>query len=121
MTNAINETSWNNTNSASQLFIKLSENTAPSEVQKTLARMAKEHEEPELVAIGRSNTYTMQPLSDIHLNPYFGTFDFNDSRTTKSALNSLLLLAAILVLLGVAVRQSYFFLQVNEGTFNFNF
>ncbi len=100
MTNAINETSWNNTNSASQLFIKLSENTAPSEVQKTLARMAKEHEEPELVAIGRSNTYTMQPLSDIHLNPYFGTFDFNDSRTTKSALNSLLLLAAILVLLG---------------------
>ncbi len=100
MTNAVNEASWNNTNSASQLFIKLSENAAPSEVQKTLTQMAKEHDEAEMVAIGRSNTYKMQPLADIHLNPDFGTFDFNDSRTTMAALNSLLLLAAILVLLG---------------------
>ena len=100
MTNAVNEASWNNTNSASQLFIKLSENAAPSEVQKTLTQMAKEHDEAEMVAIGRSNTYKMQPLSDIHLNPNYGTFDFSDSRTTLSALNSLLLLAAILVLLG---------------------
>ena len=100
MTNAVNEASWNNTNSASQLFIKLSENAAPSEVQKTLTQMAKEHDEAEMVAIGRSNTYKMQPLSDIHLNPDYGTFYFSDSRTTLSALNSLLLLAAILVLLG---------------------
>jgi ABC-type antimicrobial peptide transport system permease subunit len=100
MTNTVNEASWNNTNSASQLFIKLSENTVLADVENTLMRMAKEHEEPEMVAKGRSNSYTMQPLSDIHLNPDYGTFDFNDSRTTKSALNGLLLLAAILVLLG---------------------
>lgn len=100
MTNAVNESSWNNTNSASQLFIKLSENAITSEVQKALTQIAKEHDEPEMVAIGRSNTYEIQPLSDIHLNPYYGTFDFNDSRTTMAALNSLLLLAAILVLLG---------------------
>lgn len=100
MTNTVNEASWNNTNSASQLFIKLSENTVLADVENTLMRMTKEHEEPEMVAKGRSNSYTMQPLSDIHLNPDYGTFDFNDSRTTKSALNGLLLLAAILVLLG---------------------
>lgn len=100
MTNAVNESSWNITNSASQLFIKLSENAITSEVQKALTQIAKEHDEPEMVAIGRSNTYEIQPLSDIHLNPYYGTFDFNDSRTTMAALNSLLLLAAILVLLG---------------------
>ncbi|HAI37891.1 MAG TPA: hypothetical protein DCM40_07085, partial [Maribacter sp.] len=36
MTNAINEADWNNTNSASQLFIKLSENNSADNVQKTL-------------------------------------------------------------------------------------
>ena len=100
MTNAVNEANWNNTNSASQLFIKLSQNADPIKVQETLAQIAKEHDEPEMVAIGRSNTYTIQPLADIHLNPDYGTFDFNDSRTTMSALKSLLFLAAILVLLG---------------------
>lgn len=100
MTNAVNEANWNNTNSASQLFIKLSQRADPTKVQETLTQIAKEHEELEMVAMGRSNTFAMQPLADIHLNPYFGTFDFDDSRTTMSALKSLLLLAAILVLLG---------------------
>ncbi|MEH6777107.1 ABC transporter permease, partial [Maribacter arcticus] len=100
MTNAVNEANWNNTNSASQLFIKLSQNADPIRVQETLTQIAKEHDEPEMVAIGRSNTYAIQPLADIHLNPDYGTFDFEDSRTTMSALKSLLFLAAILVLLG---------------------
>ena len=100
MTNAVNEANWNNTNSASQLFIKLSKRADPIKVQETLTQIAKEHDEPEMVAIGRSSTYTIQPLADIHLNPDYGTFDFDDSRTTMAALKSLLLLAAILVLLG---------------------
>ncbi|WP_419212791.1 ABC transporter permease [Maribacter sp. X9] len=100
MTNAVNERSWNNTNSASQLFIKLSKNTVSSEVQKILSQMAKEHDEPEMVAEGRTNTYKIQPLSDIHLNPNYGIFDFSESRTTMAVLQSLLVLAAILVLLG---------------------
>jgi ABC-type antimicrobial peptide transport system permease subunit len=100
MTNAVNEANWNNTNSASQLFIKLSQNADPIKVQEILAQIAKEHDEPEMVAVGRSNTYAIQQLADIHLNPDYGTFDFDDSRTTMSALKSLLFLAAILVLLG---------------------
>ncbi|TLP82670.1 ABC transporter permease [Maribacter sp. ACAM166] len=100
MTNAVYEANWNNTNSASQLFIKLSEKTDPTKVQKTLTQIAKEHDEPEMVAVVRSNTYNIQPLADIHLNPDYGTFDFSESRTTISALKSLLLLATILVLLG---------------------
>ena len=100
MTNAVNEANWNNTNSASQLFIKLSQRADPIKVQETLTQIAKEHDEPEMVAIGRSNTYTIQPLADIHLNPDYNTFDFDDSRTTIAALKSLLLLASILVLLG---------------------
>tara|TARA_R110002051_G_scaffold143507_5_gene216484 strand:+ start:42081 stop:44531 length:2451 start_codon:yes stop_codon:yes gene_type:complete len=100
MTNAVNEASWNNTNSASQLFIKLTQRTNSTKVQETLTQIAKEHDDEEMIAIGRSNTYTLQPLSDIHLNPDYGTFDFDDSRTTLSALKSLLLLASILLILG---------------------
>ncbi|WP_047247217.1 ABC transporter permease [Maribacter thermophilus] len=100
MTNAVNEANWDNTNSASQLFVKLSEKADPTKVQETLAQIAKEHDDPKMVAIGRSNTYNIQPLADLHLNQDYGTFDFNDSRTTMATLNSLLLLAGILVLLG---------------------
>lgn len=100
MTNAVNEANWNNTNSASQLFVKLSNNAKSETVQKTLTQIATAHDEPEMVAIGRSNTYEIQPLADIHLNPDYGIFDFNESRTTMAALKGLLLLAIILVILG---------------------
>ena len=101
MTNAINESGWDNTNSASQLFLKLSENAITNNVQKTLTRIAKEHDEPENSHSGASKSrFMLQPLSDIHLNPNYGTFDFNESRTTKAALKSLLLLAFILLILG---------------------
>ncbi|TVZ15721.1 ABC-type antimicrobial peptide transport system permease subunit [Maribacter sp. MAR_2009_72] len=100
MTNAVNEANWNNTNSASQLFVKLSQGADPVKVQEILSRIAKEHDEPEMVAIGRTSAYHLQPLADIHLNPNYHTFDFDDSRTSLSALKSLLTLAVILVLLG---------------------
>jgi len=101
MTNSVNDADWNNTNSASQLFIKLSNKAEPAKVQEMLTQIAKEHDEPENTHIGGSKSrYMIQPLSDIHLNPYFNTFDFTDSRTTMSALKSLLFLASILLILG---------------------
>jgi len=101
MTNAINEASWDNTNSASQLFIKLAENTSVDDVQKTLTQIADGHNEPENSHFGGSKSkFNLQPLNDLHLNPYYGTFDFNDSRTTMGALKSLMWLALILLMLG---------------------
>lgn len=100
MTNTVREASWNNTNSASQLFIKVAHKTDVPRVQKALTQLAKEHGEPEMVAIGRTSTFGMQPLSDLHLNQDYGTFDFNHNKTTKSVLISLLMIAAILLLLG---------------------
>lgn len=100
MTNTIRESGWDNTNSASQLFVKLTKNTSSSEVQKTLTSIAEQHTDPEMKLQGRSNVYTLQPLSDLHLNPLFGTFDFSVGRTSMAALKSLLLLAIILILLG---------------------
>ncbi|MDF4203651.1 ABC transporter permease [Maribacter sp. SA7] len=101
MTNAINESGWDNTNSASQLFLKLTENATASNIQKTLTNIAEIHDESEDSHTGASKTkFMLQSLSDIHLNPNYGTFDFNDSRTTMEALKSLLLLAFILLILG---------------------
>jgi len=101
MTNAMNESGWDNTNSASQLFLKLSENAIANNVQKMLTHIAEEHDEPENSHSGASKSrFMLQPLSDIHLNPNYGTFDFNDSRTTMAALKSLLLLAFLLLILG---------------------
>ena len=101
MTNAINEAGWDNTNSASQLFIKLAENTSVDNVQKTLTQIADDHNEPENSHFGGSKSkFNLQPLNDLHLNPYYGTFDFNDSRTTMGALKSLMWLALILLMLG---------------------
>ncbi|MEP2237245.1 MAG: ABC transporter permease [Maribacter sp.] len=101
MTNAINESGWDNTNSASQLFLKLTENATASNIQKTLTNIAEIHDESEDSHTGASKSkFMLQPLSDIHLNPNYGTFDFNDSRTTMQALKSLLLLAFILLILG---------------------
>ncbi|VXB31191.1 ABC transporter permease [Maribacter litoralis] len=101
MTNAINEAGWDNTNSASQLFIKLAENTSVDNVQKTLTQIADDHNEPENSHFGGSKSkFNLQPLNDLHLNSYYGTFDFNDSRTTMGALKSLMWLALILLMLG---------------------
>lgn len=101
MTNAINEAGWDNTNSASQLFLKLAENTSVDNVQKTLTQIADDHNELENSHSGGSKSkFNLQPLNDLHLNPNYGTFDFNDSRTTMGALKSLMWLALILLMLG---------------------
>ena len=99
MTNSIKEAGWDNTNSASQLFIKLKEDAIPAKFQKTLTSIADQHVDPEMKEMGRNNVFTLQPLSDLHLNPLFGTFDFSESRTSMTALKGLLLLAIILIVL----------------------
>lgn len=100
MTSAITYAHWNNTNSASQLFIKLSPTAKIKAVQTILDKLSKENEESELVAIGRTNNYHMQPFTAIHLDPNYNTFDFDESRANASVLISLAFVALFLLLLG---------------------
>ncbi len=100
MTSAVSDAHWHNTNSASQLFVKLIPSASKMAVQKVLDGISKEHEEKELVAIGRSNSFYMQPLSDLHFDSNYNTFDFDDQRASLSVLRNLGLVALFLLLLG---------------------
>ncbi len=100
MTSAVTDGHWNNTNSASQLFIKLGANASASPVQKVLDALSKEHEEKEETAIGNTDAFYMQPLHDLHFDPNYYTFDFDTSRASLPVLRNLGLVALFLLLLG---------------------
>jgi len=100
MTSAVQDGHWNNTNSASQLFVKMTANASTTQVQKILDALSKEHADKELVAIGRSDSFYMQPLGDIHFDPNYYTFDFDEARASMSVLRNLALIALFLLLLG---------------------
>ncbi len=100
MTNAFKESHWQNTNSASQLFIKLAENNDQALLQGVLDDIAKEHGDSEMVAIGRTSSFYLQPLKDLHFDPHYNTFDFDESRASLPALRNLAFVALFLLLLG---------------------
>lgn len=100
MTSAVTDGQWNNTNSASQLFIKLGATASASQVQKVLDAVSKEHEEKEEAEIGNTDSFYMQPLSDLHFDPNYYTFDFDSSRASLPVLQNLALIALFLLVLG---------------------
>ncbi len=100
MTSAITDAHWHNTIGASQLVVKLTANTTVSVVQKVLDAISKEHEEKEMVSINRSNSFYMQPLSDLHFNTNYYTYDFDSQRASLPVLRNLGLVALFLLLLG---------------------
>ncbi|WP_117883521.1 ABC transporter permease [Aureibaculum luteum] len=99
MTSSIKDSNWNNTNSASQLFIKLSKNTKLSNVQLVLNQLAVEHKDPDEAAFGQERTFHLQPLSDLHFNSNYYTFDFSEGQASKSVLINLAYIALFLLLL----------------------
>lgn len=100
MTGAIQDAHWHSTNSASQLFIKLAATIGVAQVQEVLNRISKEHEEAEMVAEERTNSFYMQPLKDLHFDANYNTFDFDESRASWPVLRNLAFVALFLLLLG---------------------
>jgi len=93
--------SWGSTNSASELFIKLYPNVSAANVQKQVNAMYKKShpQNPEALKNGSSQNYTVQPLSDIHFDQTYGTFDFSGP-ASKNRSYMLLVIAGFLLLLG---------------------
>jgi len=88
---------WNNTNSASQLLVKLSKGTYPAQIEKAMHGMYekyrnKEHDD------NSSTTFVLQPLSDIHFNADYGGYEL--PLANKPTLYGLLAVALFLLLLG---------------------
>jgi len=87
---------WSNTNSASQLFIKLSPKTSVANVEKQINALLKKNSKE---TKGNSQDFRLQPLSDLHFNADYGNFD-GGRVASKTTLYGLLAIAIFLLVLG---------------------
>lgn len=83
---------WNNINSISQLFVKLTPGTSPQQINQRLKNIFKENVPKD--EYNDKKKHFLQPLSDIHFNTAF------DGKASKDTLRNLILLAVFLLLLG---------------------
>ena len=88
---------WDNTNSVSQLLVKLSPGTSPVQAEKEIYGLYKKYHVAE-PGDNSKTSYKLQPLSDIHFNSDYGGYDL--ALASKPTLYSLLAVAAFLLLLG---------------------
>jgi predicted permease len=88
---------WGSTNSASQLFIKLSPKTDTSKIVAQIAQLYKKYNKRDPGDNSRTE-YRLQPLSDLHFNPVYDNFDQQIAH--KPTLYGLMLVAAFLLILG---------------------
>ena len=95
----VNLKEWDSTNSAFEVFIKLSRGTAAAKVQSQLNAILKKESPPRPEEKGSTRAFSLQPLSDIHFNQDYGTFDFSSS-ASKTTLYGLFIIAGFLLLLG---------------------
>ena len=94
------ENNWNNTNSSSQLFVKVKTNANFEQLQADLDRLADENTDEEMKRYGQSKSFTLQPLADIHFNDKYGVYDWERGLASKPLLRNLSLVALFLLLLG---------------------
>ena len=91
-------TEWGNTNSAWQLFVKLSPGISPAQIEKQVIGLYKKYKKAD-PNDHSTTSYALQPFSDIHFNTDYGVPD-NGRVAHKPTLYGLLAVAAFLLLLG---------------------
>jgi putative ABC transport system permease protein len=92
-------TEWTNTNSSSQLFIKLSSKTTIARVEKQLNDLLKKNANKNPESKTYSQDFHLQKLEDLHFNANYGGFDAGHV-ASKTTLYGLLAIAVFLLLLG---------------------
>ncbi|WP_368086199.1 FtsX-like permease family protein [Polaribacter sp. Hel_I_88] len=91
---------WRNTNSNSQLFVKLNTNSKKESINNTLKLIAKEHRDEDDIKYGEERIFSLQPLADLHFNDNYGLYDWSEGRASKPLLKNLIFVAIFLLLLG---------------------
>jgi putative ABC transport system permease protein len=87
---------WGNFTDAAECFFELEPGVQPAAINSQLASLWKEH--TGAPAAGISYTWRLQPLSDIHFNPFYTPFFHRTAH--KPTLYGLILVAAFLLTLG---------------------
>lgn len=90
---------WESTNSASQFFIKLSSTASAAGIEKQVNAILKKNSPPKPDNKGNTHGFVLQPLSDVHFNADYGSFD-SGQVASKTTLYGLLVIAVFLLLLG---------------------
>lgn len=88
---------WNNTNSASQLFVRLAKGKTMTAVEAQINALYASHVKRDPADHSKTN-YSLQPLSDLHFNAEYDNFE--NRLAHKPTLYGLLAIAAFLLLLG---------------------
>ncbi len=91
---------WGNTNSNSQLFVKINTSADLATLQNRLDDLALEHEDEESKKYEQEQKFALQPLADIHFNENYGIYDWSKGQASISLLSNLALVALFLLLLG---------------------
>ncbi len=86
---------WGSTTSDQQLYVQLGSNTSVSSVEKKLKNIFDKNLGEDAKKNNYTWTYRLQPLSDIHFNNNYGTFD--TPVANKSMLMGLILAAGFLI------------------------
>ncbi len=90
---------WGGTNFRLQLFVKLPPRTTVNHIEQQLEDILNKNFQPGPDRKGNTHTFILQPLSDIHFNGNYGTFD-NGRIADKATLYELFIVALFLLLLG---------------------
>ncbi|WP_432410046.1 ABC transporter permease [Rasiella sp. SM2506] len=92
--------SWGNTNSASQLFVKITDKTALTSINRQLKKLAVLHTDEYRIKFGQTRDFVLQPLSELHLNTDYGIYGYEEDQASKDILIGLALVGLFLLLLG---------------------
>jgi putative ABC transport system permease protein len=92
-------TEWESTNSASQLFIRLSPTATAAHIEKQLNQILKKKSPPKPSDKGNTHGFSLQPLSELHFDEKYGSFD-NGHIASKTMLYGLSAIALFLLILG---------------------
>jgi putative ABC transport system permease protein len=90
---------WLNTNSATQVFLKVLNANHLKNIKSHLSNLAEEHTEERMAKLGYSRSFILQPLKDIHFSKH-GIFNNSGNSASKTLLFSLGAIAVFLLLLG---------------------
>jgi putative ABC transport system permease protein len=88
---------WNNTNSASQLLVKLSTGTSVAKIEKAIVDLYSKYNKKE-EGDNSKTSFRLQPLNDLHFSRDYG--GYRKPIANKPTLYGLLAVAAFLLLLG---------------------
>lgn len=88
---------WNNTNSSSQLWLKLATGTPVKKVESQMAALYENNRHKEPGESGKTEHF-LQPLRDMHFNAEYGNYDSHMGH--KPTLYGLLAVAVFLLILG---------------------